>query len=130
MLGYIVDFYCHELLLVIEIDGESHTYKEAIAKDIIRQKRLEAQGVHFLRFDDLDVKKNMAYVLDTILRWIERHPPNPPQGLVILVSSFIKKISQKYKFSNIRYLAYSSNYQKKNSLPCEGGARGGRINSA
>jgi len=38
---YIVDFYCKDLKLVIEIDGESHTYEKVAENDIIRQKRLE-----------------------------------------------------------------------------------------
>ena len=58
---FIVDFYCHELSLVIEIDGISHAWKEDY--DEKRQKRLESLGVHFLRFDDLDVKFKMEEVL-------------------------------------------------------------------
>lgn len=53
---YIVDFYCKELLLVIEIDGTTHTFEGQVAKDQIRQQKLESFGISFLRFDDLDVK--------------------------------------------------------------------------
>ena len=69
MLNYIVDFYCHELKLAIEIDGDSHEYK--VGYDKMRQKELEAYGIHFLRFDDLDVKKNIRYVLDEIMHHIQ-----------------------------------------------------------
>lgn len=65
---YIVDFYCHELMLVIEIDGNSHVGKEV--DDIIRQKELEIDGVRFLRFDDLEVKKDMNSILRKIEVWI------------------------------------------------------------
>lgn len=68
--NYIVDFYCKKLMLAIEIDGDSHTWERALEKDEQRQKRLESLGVRFLRFDDLDVKKNMPYVLNTIHDWI------------------------------------------------------------
>ncbi len=51
---YIVDFFCYELMLAIEIDGESHIKK--IEEDQIRQQRLESLGIHFLRFSDHDVK--------------------------------------------------------------------------
>ena len=61
LLEYIVDFYCHELMLVIEVDGDSHDFKDE--KDAKRQKELEAQGITFLRFSDTDVKKNMFSVL-------------------------------------------------------------------
>ncbi len=38
--------------------------------DQVRQKKLEALGVRFLRFDDLDVKQDMKYVLNNIHAWI------------------------------------------------------------
>ena len=60
MLEYIVDFYCHELMLAIEIDGDSHLYKYEY--DIKRQGELEKEGVVFLRFSDIDIKRNMFSV--------------------------------------------------------------------
>ncbi len=72
MLDYIVDFYCHELQLVIEIDGESHSIELIAINDADRQKRLEAEGVKFIRFDDIEVKQNMAVVINDILNWIEQ----------------------------------------------------------
>ncbi len=68
---YIVDFYCRDLMLAIEIDGESHHHPEVQRKDLARQKRLEQRGVRFLRFDDRDVKQKMDDVLMTIQCWIE-----------------------------------------------------------
>ncbi|MEQ8478826.1 endonuclease domain-containing protein [Fulvivirga sp.] len=73
MLDYIVDFYCHELSLVIEIDGESHYHEGAPERDKIRQTRIEEYGVTFLRFDDMDVKKNISHVLQSIIDWIDKH---------------------------------------------------------
>ena len=58
---FIVDFFCHELMLAIEIDGRSHDYK--YEKDVLRQNRLEKLGIHFIRFEDMDVKKDMFNVL-------------------------------------------------------------------
>jgi len=65
---FIADFYCHELKLVIEIDGDSHDFK--YTKDRKRQEKLESLGVRFLRFEDLVVKQSMGYVLDEIYYWI------------------------------------------------------------
>lgn len=79
MLNYIVDFYCHELMLAIEIDGDSHNSAEAVKYDLKRQKALELEGVHFLRFDDLDVKKNIAFVLNSILDTIAENQSNHTQ---------------------------------------------------
>lgn len=53
ILNYIVDFYCSELLLAIEIDGESHYGNEEADK--IRQNEIEKLGINFLRFDDSEV---------------------------------------------------------------------------
>jgi very-short-patch-repair endonuclease len=65
---YIVDFYCHELMLALEIDGSSHIGKEI--DDLLRQKELEIDDVRFLRFDDLEVKKDMSGVLRKVEVWI------------------------------------------------------------
>ena len=58
---FIVDFFCHELMLAVEIDGNSHDYK--YEKDTLRQEKLEKLGIHFIRFADMDVKKDMPNVL-------------------------------------------------------------------
>jgi len=60
MLNYIVDFYCHELMLAVEIDGNSHDYR--YFEDADRQNKLEEYGVQFIRFSDSDVKNNMFSV--------------------------------------------------------------------
>jgi very-short-patch-repair endonuclease len=60
MLNYIVDFYCHEIMLAIEIDGDSHLHKYEYDKK--REGELEQMGVKFIRFNDIDVKKNMFSV--------------------------------------------------------------------
>ena len=72
---YIVDFFCHKLNLVVEIDGDSHEGK--IIKDKIRQKKLEEMGLTVLRFGDHAVKTHIEGVLNTIAYWIEENPPNP-----------------------------------------------------
>lgn len=69
--NYIVDFYCKKLNLVIEVDGESHYHDNAPIRDERRQAILENLGLSFLRFDDLDVKHNMAHVLGEIYAFIE-----------------------------------------------------------
>lgn len=61
ILEYIVDFYCHELRLAIEIDGEIHEYQ--YLEDAQRQGEIEKYGVTFLRFQNIDIKYNMFSVL-------------------------------------------------------------------
>jgi very-short-patch-repair endonuclease len=72
--NYIVDFYCSELFLAIEIDGNSHDVK--LEEDENRQKRLESLGVRVLRFQDREVKQNMQGVLMAIEEWIKEHTPS------------------------------------------------------
>jgi len=77
--NYIVDFFCKELCLAIEIDGDTHIFRYDY--DGERQLRLERLGVHFLRFDDIEVKKSMSNVLRVIENWIEKNKPTPaPSG--------------------------------------------------
>jgi len=66
---YIVDFFCNELMLAIEIDGISHEGREKYDKK--RQKELEIMGIKFLRFDDDEVFYNIEKVLNTIENWIK-----------------------------------------------------------
>ena len=79
--NFIVDFFCNELMLAIEIDGDTHNYK--ISRDIERQKRVEGLGVRFLRFTDEEVKQNIEGVVALIEMWIRdntiTHPGVPPK---------------------------------------------------
>jgi len=65
---YIVDFFCPELKLIIEINGISHM--ENPGKDGVRQSKLESLGFHFLCFEDAEVKQNMEGILIAIEEWI------------------------------------------------------------
>ncbi len=67
--NFIVDFYWKDLMLALEVDGKSHNDK--FMYDVHRQHKLESLGVNFLRFTDLEVKKDMNNVLNTIENWIE-----------------------------------------------------------
>ena len=67
---YIVDFYCKDLLLALEIDGITHDDEAALIKDESRQHELEKSGVHFLRFNALDVVHDIENVLREIEHWI------------------------------------------------------------
>ncbi len=79
MRHYIVDFYCSKLKLVIEIDGESHRLQ--FDQDLRRQDYLEHLGLRVLRFNDLDVKRDIRNVLSSIEGWIRKHARQPPNPL-------------------------------------------------
>ena len=61
MLDYIVDFYCHEIGLAIEVDGSSHDHK--FLYDARRQGRLEQEGLQFLRFTNDEILNDLFNVL-------------------------------------------------------------------
>lgn len=69
--NYIVDFYCKKLNLVIEVDGESHFVGDAPIRDRERQDILEDMGLKFLRFDDMDVKMNISFVIRVLEEFID-----------------------------------------------------------
>jgi very-short-patch-repair endonuclease len=79
IMNFIVDFFCPELKLVIEIDRGSHDKENAYEKDRERQRKIEELGIQFRRFNDSDVKRNMMGVLSLIEQWIEEHIPDPSQ---------------------------------------------------
>lgn len=60
---YIVDFYCHELGLVIELDGSQHGTDDGKEYDSERTKFLEALDVKVVRYWNHDVLKNTESVL-------------------------------------------------------------------
>jgi very-short-patch-repair endonuclease len=68
---YVVDFFCNELMLAIEIDGLSHHNSEEY--DSERQRKLETLGIRFLRFEDDEVFYNIEKVLKTIEEWINKN---------------------------------------------------------
>lgn len=78
---FIVDFYCKQLMLAIEIDGSSHDSEEAQERDRQRQTRLESLGVRFLRFTESDAKYQVECVLEVIQSWVLQngYTINPPQ---------------------------------------------------
>ncbi|MCH8063301.1 MAG: endonuclease domain-containing protein [Chloroflexi bacterium] len=65
---YIVDFYCPELKLAVEIDGDSHYQKGSEDNDRRRQAFIESFGIQFLRFTNEDVFKNLEGVIETVRR--------------------------------------------------------------
>ncbi len=73
--SYIVDFYCHELKLVIEVDGLSH--EEQILYDQKRQDYLVISGFSVLRFKNEDVVQNTSGVIDELIFQINQIHQNP-----------------------------------------------------
>lgn len=69
--NYIADFYCHELKLVVEVDGGQHYTKEGLEKDKVRDEYMKGLGIKTIRFKNSDVLENIEGVVSQI-------HPNPP----------------------------------------------------
>jgi very-short-patch-repair endonuclease len=68
---YVIVFYCPELKLAIEIDGDSHFVPGAEDYDNERQEYIEKYGIHFMRFTNEDVNRNIDGVCQALYDKIE-----------------------------------------------------------
>ena len=63
---YILDFYCHTLKLVIEVDGSIHSLADVKEIDIKREEMLEKDGLTVLRFENSELKNYPEVVFNKI----------------------------------------------------------------
>jgi very-short-patch-repair endonuclease len=75
---YIVDFYCAELRLVIEIDGDSHAQQADY--DETRTRDLTDLGLSVVRYTNPDVLHNLEGVFDDFMRRVGSLAPSPDKG--------------------------------------------------
>ena len=84
--SFILDFYCPQLKLAIEVDGPTHEGEDAAVYDANRQAFIENYGIHFLRFRNEQIYRQLDSVLETIATTEEqlardrlcRSNPQPP----------------------------------------------------
>ena len=70
--GYVVDFYCPELRLVIEVDGLTHYVNDEVKiYDKKRQDYIESLGINFLRFTNSDIYNNIDGVGESLYQFIK-----------------------------------------------------------
>ena len=67
ILNYIVDFYCKQLNLVVEIDGYSHFSAEAQERDAERDRQKQAIGLRVIRVNDGEVRKDAERIANWII---------------------------------------------------------------
>jgi len=71
--NYIVDFYCHQLKLVIEADGPVHDKHEVSNNDKERQLTLENEGLKIIRFTNHEIRYDIESVLLTLKSIIDEY---------------------------------------------------------
>ena len=69
---YVVDIYCPEEKLIVELDGEIHFNEEAIKYDKERTVFLESLGLRVIRFENNEVLKNTEYVLTKVKEYFNK----------------------------------------------------------
>ena len=82
---YILDFYCDEAKLAVEVDGEGHHFGSRPVRDRIRDEWVAKQGIRTHRLPARYVLKNMQDALETIMRAANSPPQSasrtaPPEG--------------------------------------------------
>ncbi|WP_262151974.1 endonuclease domain-containing protein [Chryseobacterium foetidum] len=63
---FIADFYCHQLKLIIEIDGQYHNFQEQIKKDRERTEILESNGLQVIRFSNNEIMEDLDKIISEI----------------------------------------------------------------
>lgn len=64
--NYIADFYCHQIKLVIELDGGYHENKEVKIYDAAREKEIKKLGINIIRFKNDEVLNHLENVLNKL----------------------------------------------------------------
>ena len=77
---YVADFTCPALMLIVEVDGDSHTDPEQMRRDDERSEYFVRHGLHVLRFTNVEVLTNIDGVVAEVRRWAreQRDCPSPP----------------------------------------------------
>ena len=70
--NYIVDFYCHQTKVAVELDGSQHYDPETIEYDKKRTEYLQSQNIQVLRFSNLDVMRQFRSVCEVIDTEVKR----------------------------------------------------------
>jgi very-short-patch-repair endonuclease len=74
---HILDFFCVEALVNIELDGSGHGFPEQQAADQARDTWLEERGVRVLRFWNHRLRREQDFIRQTIWRTLQERAPKP-----------------------------------------------------
>jgi very-short-patch-repair endonuclease len=76
---FIADFYCHQVKLVLEVDGEIH--KDKIEYDDGRSAEMEKFGIVIIRFTNYEVENSIQNVIKKIETIVNDRLKSPPWGI-------------------------------------------------
>ena len=76
-----VDFYCPEKGVVIEVDGDTHAEEDQKTRDEERERYLESLGLQVIRYTNQEVLKNLDGVLEDLNKKLSRDSTSPLPSL-------------------------------------------------
>lgn len=74
---YVLDFFCAERRLAIEVDGDTHGEADQMTRDAARTRYLVTNGIREMRFTNREVLNETAAAVESIWRAVERPSPSP-----------------------------------------------------
>ena len=79
--NFIIDFFCYDARLAIEVDGATHSAAKEISQDAERTAFLESNGVRLVRFSNTDIFENLDGALEMIYLELGQQPAPSPGAL-------------------------------------------------
>jgi very-short-patch-repair endonuclease len=77
--NYVLDFYCSQRKLAIEVDGDSHYVDQGPVRDEGRSAVLAREGIRVLRFTNVELMAELEGVIETITAELGAPPPDLPR---------------------------------------------------
>ncbi|NQU16556.1 MAG: DUF559 domain-containing protein [Candidatus Saganbacteria bacterium] len=68
---FVADFFCHETMLIIEVDGGIHEKQKDY--DVLREHILNFLGFRIIRFKNEAIQNNLEKVLNNIVKYLQEH---------------------------------------------------------
>src|SRR5438105_4736928 len=112
--GFIVDFFCDQLKLIVEVDGEIHDQKEQQQFDQFRTKYLQEFGYKVIRFKNEEVLKNVSNVLKEISKSGQERSELIPSPLPLSPGRGVSE--ERVRGEGLKYFHFSSLLQREGWL--------------
>jgi len=74
---YVLDFYCEEAQLNVELDGSQHGFPDRRKHDMEREAFLKSRGIKTVRFWNFHLRRNTQSIRDMIFNELQSRAPHP-----------------------------------------------------
>ncbi|MBN8585677.1 MAG: DUF559 domain-containing protein [Ignavibacteria bacterium] len=69
--AYVVDFYCNELKIAVEVDGATHQTDAELEYDRTREEEIRQLDIHFIRFSNIEIYQSLDHVIESLKTKVE-----------------------------------------------------------